>query len=90
MRAKTQRRAYLGPAGTRALVEGLEGVVREGGELGELGELRVELVRDSHVRAQDDKRCVSTPPYCAEKGPGHTRKPLRAHTANSSSDRDMS
>jgi hypothetical protein len=33
----------LCPAGARALIEGLEGVVGEGRELGELGELRVEL-----------------------------------------------
>jgi hypothetical protein len=38
-----ERSTYLGPAGARALVEGLEGVVGEGRELGKLGELRVEL-----------------------------------------------
>ena len=38
-----QRSTYLCPAGARALIEGLEGVVGEGRELGELGELRVEL-----------------------------------------------
>ena len=36
-------RVYLGPAGSGALVESLKGVVGEGGELRELGELRVEL-----------------------------------------------
>ena len=42
-RHSARRQAHLSPAGSGALVESLHGVVRECSELGELGELRVEL-----------------------------------------------